>query len=49
MHAQCSPMTVQRRFLSAVPMMSTKLASALLCPVGGFSVVAERPDRSSPP
>jgi len=35
-------MTVQRRYLSAVPILSTKLASTLLCPVGGFSVVAER-------
>jgi GNAT superfamily N-acetyltransferase len=42
MHAQCSPVTVQRRYLSPLPVMTTKLASALLSPRGGFSLVAER-------
>lgn len=42
MHAECSPQSINRRFLSPMPGLSTPRAVHLLCPPGGFSLVVER-------
>jgi ribosomal protein S18 acetylase RimI-like enzyme len=42
MHAECSPASVERRYMSPMPVLSSRFASRLLCPVGGFSKVAEQ-------
>ena len=42
MHEQCSPLSVTRRYLSPLPVLGSRLAARLLCPPGGFSLVAER-------
>lgn len=42
MHAECSPASVERRYLSPMPVLSTSFAARLLCPTGGFSLVTER-------
>jgi GNAT superfamily N-acetyltransferase len=42
MHADCSTTTIERRYLSALPVLSARFAARLLCPVGGFSLVTER-------
>ncbi|MBA2560793.1 MAG: GNAT family N-acetyltransferase [Propionibacteriales bacterium] len=42
MHAECSPASVERRYLAPMPMMGAHLATRLLCPAGGFSLVSER-------
>jgi GNAT superfamily N-acetyltransferase len=45
MHAECSPQTVHRRYLSPLPVLHTRFAAALLCPPDGFSLVAETDHR----
>jgi GNAT superfamily N-acetyltransferase len=45
MHADCSTTTIERRYLSALPVLSARFAARLLCPVGGFSLVTERDHR----
>jgi GNAT superfamily N-acetyltransferase len=42
MHAECSPTSVQQRYLSPMPVLGARLAARLLCPPGGFALVAER-------
>jgi L-amino acid N-acyltransferase YncA len=42
MHAECSPATVEKRYLSPMPVLGARLAARLLCPVDGFSLVSER-------
>lgn len=42
MHAACSDETVLRRYLAPLPVLAPRLASRLLAPPGGFSMVAER-------
>jgi GNAT superfamily N-acetyltransferase len=42
MYADCSPVTLRRRFVTATPTLSTQAALELLVPDGGFSVIAER-------
>lgn len=42
LHARCSTTTLQRRFLAPMPVLSTRLATALLMPPGGFAMVCER-------
>jgi GNAT superfamily N-acetyltransferase len=42
MHDHCTPETIQACFLAPVPVMSAELATELLLPAGGFSLVAER-------
>jgi GNAT superfamily N-acetyltransferase len=42
MHAECSPAALEQRYLSPMPVLAARLAANLLCPPGGFSLVAER-------
>jgi GNAT superfamily N-acetyltransferase len=42
LHESCSDETIVRRYLSPLPTLTTRLATRLLCPPGGFSVVAEQ-------
>ena len=42
MHERCSPLTITHRYLSPLPVLSSRLAARLLCPPHGFSLVAER-------
>jgi GNAT superfamily N-acetyltransferase len=42
MHAECSPAAVEQRYLSPMPVLGARCAARLLCPPGGFSLVAER-------
>jgi GNAT superfamily N-acetyltransferase len=45
MHAECSPAAVEQRYLSPMPVLGSRFAAGLLCPPGGFSLVAERDHR----
>jgi GNAT superfamily N-acetyltransferase len=45
MHAECSPAAVEQRYLSPMPVLGARFAAKLLCPPGGFSLVAERDHR----
>jgi GNAT superfamily N-acetyltransferase len=45
MHAECSPAAVEQRYLSPMPVLAARFAAKLLCPPGGFSLVAERDHR----
>jgi ribosomal protein S18 acetylase RimI-like enzyme len=42
MHAECSPETIERRYLSPMPVLGPRLAARLLSPVDGFSLLGER-------
>ena len=42
MHEQCSQRTVTRRYLSPLPVLGSRLATRLLLPPDGFSLVVER-------
>ena len=42
MHAECSPLSLQRRYLAPMPVLSVPMATRLLNPPGGFSIVMER-------
>jgi GNAT superfamily N-acetyltransferase len=42
MHEQCSQRTVTRRYLSPLPVLGSRLATRLLLPRDGFSLVDER-------
>ncbi len=42
MHGRCSQLSLTRRYLAPMPVLSTSLAGRLLRPPGGFSFVAER-------
>ena len=42
MHEQCSQRTVSRRYLSPLPVLGSRLATRLLLPPDGFSLVVER-------
>jgi RimJ/RimL family protein N-acetyltransferase len=42
MHAECSPATIERRYLSPMPVLGPRLAARLLCPPHGFSLVSVR-------
>ncbi len=42
MHAECSPATIEQRYLSPMAVLGVGLAARLLCPEGGFSLLTER-------
>jgi GNAT superfamily N-acetyltransferase len=41
MHAECSPTSIEQRYLAPMPMLGAQLATCLLCPADGFSLVGE--------
>jgi GNAT superfamily N-acetyltransferase len=45
LHAECSAAAVEQRYLSPMPVPGARFAAKLLCPPGGFSLVAARDHR----
>lgn len=45
MHGHCSQLSLTRRYLAPMPVLGGRLAGRLLCPPGGFSIVADRGGR----